>query len=98
MLGLSWGLTPIKFYRNNKNISNQEKYTMQITGKVAYQNLGTGFWGIIGNDGQEWRPVNMPSKLQQEGLQVVVEAEESANQMSVFMWGTAINIKKVIKP
>jgi hypothetical protein len=35
----------------------------------------------------------MPKKLQKEGLSVEVEAEESANQMSVFMWGKAIEIK-----
>ncbi len=66
---------------------------MKIKGKVTHQSLGPGFWGIIGQDGQEWRPVNMPKELQKEGLQVAVEAEEAEEQMSVFMWGTAIEIK-----
>jgi hypothetical protein len=66
---------------------------MTIQGKVVFQKLGAGFWGIAGNDGQNYRPIKMPKKLQKEGLSVEVEAEESANQMSVFMWGKAIEIK-----
>lgn len=71
---------------------------MKITGKVSYQSLGPGFWGIVGNDGQEWRPLHLPQALQKDGLDIEVEAEEAEEQMSVFMWGTAITINKVIKP
>ena len=67
---------------------------MTIEGTVHYQHLGSGFWGIIGNDGQEWRPQNMSEELQKEGLKIRIEAEESEAQMSVFMWGTSINILK----
>ncbi|WP_045113080.1 hypothetical protein [Microscilla marina] len=66
---------------------------MTINGKVVFQHLGPGFWGIIGNDDKKWRPTNMPKALQVEGLKVTIEAEESAQQMSVFMWGTGIEIK-----
>lgn len=65
---------------------------MKIKGKVSHQNIGPGFWGIIGQDGQEWRPLQMPSELQKEGLSVEIEAEEADEMMSVFMWGTAIQI------
>jgi hypothetical protein len=64
---------------------------MKIIGKVVYQNIGTGFWGIIDNKGNEWRPVNMPEQLKHEGAQVTVEAQE-VDEMSVFMWGTAVKI------
>ena len=66
---------------------------MNIEGKVVYQDLGTGFWGIVGNDGQEWRPLEMPKALQKKGLSVKVKAKEAEAQMSVFMWGTAIQIE-----
>lgn len=71
---------------------------MIIKGKVSHQALGPGFWGIIGDDGKQWRPLSLPSNLQKEGLALEVEAEEAKEQMSIFMWGTAIEIKKVIKP
>lgn len=67
---------------------------MTIEGTINYQHLGTGFWGILGKDGQEWKPNNLPEELQKEGLKVKIEAEESEAQMSVFMWGTSIHILK----
>ncbi len=66
---------------------------MTITGKVVFQHIGPGFWGIIGADGKKWRPSNMPKTLEVEGLKVKIEANETKNQMSVFMWGTGIEIK-----
>ena len=66
---------------------------MTITGKVIFQHLGSGFWGVIGEDGKKWRPANMPKALQVEGLKIKIEAKESASQMSVFMWGTGIDIQ-----
>ena len=40
---------------------------MTITGKVVYQNIGMGCWGIIANNGTEYRPVNMPEQLKTKG-------------------------------
>lgn len=66
---------------------------MTITGKVIFQHLGPGFWGIEGEDGNKWRPSNMPQVLQVEGLKVKLEAKKSTSQMSVFIWGTGIDIQ-----
>jgi hypothetical protein len=66
---------------------------MLINGTVKYQNLSTGFWSIIGNDGRKWRPVNMPSEISKEGLLVEVQAEQAQEVVSVFMWGTPVTIK-----
>lgn len=65
---------------------------LQIKGKVVYQNLGTGFWGIIDNKGNEWRPVNMPDQLKYEGKKVNILAKKTEEGMSIFMWGEAIRI------
>ncbi len=62
-----------------------------ITGKVTYQNLGTGFWGIIDSNGNEWRPVNMPEQLKRAGKKVTVRIKE-VDDMSIFMWGTAVRV------
>jgi hypothetical protein len=67
---------------------------MKIKGKTTYQNLGMGFWGIIDEQGREWKPLNMPSELQKEDLAVEITAEEADEQMSIFMWGTAIIIQQ----
>lgn len=70
---------------------------MTIKGKVVHKNLATGFWGIIGQDGSEWRPVNMPAELQTEGLNVEVKAEKVEDGFSIFMWGKPIRIKSFQK-
>ncbi len=64
---------------------------MKIEGKIAYQNLGSGLWGIISNDGQRYEPVNMPEQLKYEGRSVSITAKKS-NGFSLFMWGTPIYI------
>ena len=64
---------------------------LKITGRVSYQNIATGFWGIIGNDGREWRPVNMPEQLKLEDRKVTVYATEM-DDISIFMWGAPIQI------
>ncbi len=62
-----------------------------ITGKVKFISLETGFWGIVDNQGNEWRPINMPEQLKKEGKQVSVMVRE-VDEMSIFMWGTPVRI------
>ena len=64
----------------------------KIKGKVVYNNLGPGFWGIVDDKGGEWRPVNMPTQLKREGLAVTVSVQPVDEDMSIFMWGTAVRI------
>lgn len=65
---------------------------IEIIGTVQYQDLGTGFWGIIGSDGRKWQPEQLPGALQKEGLSVKVTAKEKRGAASIFMWGTTIQI------
>jgi hypothetical protein len=65
---------------------------IRIEGKVAFQPISGGFWGIIGNDGRQWRPVNLPSGLQQEGTAIAATVAPEREQFSIFMWGTAVRI------
>lgn len=65
---------------------------MIIKGTVKYQDLSGGFWGIIDQQGEHWKPVKMPKKLQKEGLKVEIEATKATNVFSVFMWGSNIHI------
>ncbi len=63
-----------------------------VKGSVAYQSIGPGFWGIIGQDGKEYRPVNMPNQLKYEGKEVSIKVIAAGEEMSVFMWGEAVKI------
>ncbi len=64
---------------------------LKIKGTVQYQDLGPGFWGIIGDDGQNYRAVNMPEQLKKADAKVAVTAKK-VDGMSLFMWGTSIKI------
>lgn len=64
---------------------------MKIKGKVVYQNIEGGLWGIEDAKGNQYRPVNMPAALQEKGKNVEIVAKE-VDEMSVFMWGIPIKI------
>ncbi len=66
--------------------------TFKIKGTVQYQDISFGFWGIIDAENNKWRPSVMPEELQQEGLQIEATLEKAEEQMSIFMWGTAVNL------
>ena len=68
---------------------------MEINGKVVYQNLSGGFWGIVGSDGQKWLPTNMPAAFKKIGLEVKVEARKNLDYISIYMWGTPVDIIRV---
>ena len=62
-----------------------------ISGKVTYQNISTGFWGIIGDNGEQWLPVNLPASQQKEGQFVRLNVREIDGE-NMFMWGTMVEI------
>lgn len=66
--------------------------TVKITGTVSYQSIETGFWAIIGDDGENWRPVPFPDQLKYEGKKVTVSAVVQEDSFSMIMWGTPITI------
>ncbi len=63
-----------------------------IKGKVVFENIGTGVWGVVDKDGNEWRPVNMPEKLKKKGLSVDLAVEDAGEDVSIFMWGKPVKI------
>ena len=65
---------------------------IQITGTVSKQALGTGFWGITTDNGEKYRPTSMPKELQSDGLKVSASVRKVVEQVSIFMWGTAVEI------
>jgi hypothetical protein len=68
------------------------KKKQTIEGLVAYQDISGGFWGIVGKDGRQWRPVNMPEQLKVEGKAVRLTIQEADEAFSIFMWGTPVKI------
>ncbi|MEM6630670.1 MAG: hypothetical protein AAF694_13405 [Bacteroidota bacterium] len=68
---------------------------MEFSGKVVRIPVSGGSWGIEGDDGQQYRPVNgIPKKYQTAGARVRVRAE-AVQGMDIFMWGRQISISSI---
>ena len=68
------------------------KSDKKITGTVSFQNIGTGFWGIVDADGNKWLPINMPEQLKVDGATVSCRIREAEEAVTVHMWGTPVTI------
>lgn len=69
--------------------------TKTITGKITWQDLEMGFWGIIDHKGNEYLPINLPSNCEENGKEVKMEVEVLKDAMTMVMWGTAVRVVKV---
>jgi hypothetical protein len=66
---------------------------MNISGTVVFVELSGGFWGIESDDARQWLPTDMPKALKKKGLKVKIKAKEAEDYMSIYMWGTPIDIE-----
>jgi hypothetical protein len=65
---------------------------MKIKGHMTHVPLSGGFWGIIDENGQRFRPVNaLAAEFCIDGLEVVAEVEP-VQVFSIFMWGKDVNV------
>jgi hypothetical protein len=70
---------------------------MKIKGTMTHVPLSGGFWGILAENGQRYRPVGpLADVFQQEGLPIEAQVEPSAG-FSIFMWGTDVQVKAIHK-
>jgi inhibitor of cysteine peptidase len=56
-----------------------------------------GFWGIIGDDGEHYDPINLDSEFRGEGLRIYFEAKIRTDLGSYHMWGKIVEILKIQK-
>jgi hypothetical protein len=68
---------------------------IKTTGTIKRQGIEGGFWGIVGDDGQNYDPQNLAPEFQKEGLRVSFEAETRPDAASFHMWGTIVEIKSI---
>ena len=65
--------------------------SFKIVGTAKYMDLGTGFWGIVSDDGNEYLPMPMPDQLKLDGHKVECKAVK-IDAMNMFMWGETVRI------
>ncbi len=65
---------------------------MRIKGKVVFQNIEMGVWGIVDGNGTNWQPINFPEQLKHEGVNVEVKLKELKEHVGLSMWGKPAKI------
>lgn len=63
-----------------------------ITGKIEHLSYEGGFYGIVGDDGTQYKPLNLPESYQIENLHVKVIARPNSKKILTHGWGTPIDI------
>ena len=66
-------------------------------GTVRFIDLEGGFYGIIGDDGKKYDPVNLSQEFQVDGLPVRFKAKVRDDVASIRMWGTPVEIVTIEK-
>lgn len=62
------------------------------SGTVTFKDLEGGFYGIAGDDGKNYLPLNLESQYRVDGMRVSFEYEEAKDVSTIQMWGTPIHI------
>jgi hypothetical protein len=65
------------------------------TGTIVFNQIEGGFWGIVGDSGINYDPVNLSKKFKKEGIKVRFKATEMKGAISYHMWGVLISIQSI---
>jgi len=78
-------------------IPNSTSDIIQITGIVRYLQLEGGFYGIIGDDGEKYKPMNLEPQYEVDGLKVKVQARIVKGVAGIHMWGKSVEVLEIEK-
>ena len=67
-----------------------------ITGSIVYMDLEGGFYGIKGDDGNNYDPLNLSSEYQKDGIRIKASISFEKNVSSIRMWGKIIHINQIM--
>ena len=68
---------------------------MKIQGRVVFQDIEGGFWGIISDDHTQYEPVReLPKAIQVDDCRIEAEIEP-ADVLSFRMWGQPVYVRSI---
>ena len=65
---------------------------MKLSGVVRYVDLAGGFYGLAGDDGVRYQPLNLPYKFRKDGQVVKFSAVSRPDTVTFLMWGAVVDI------
>lgn len=88
-----FGITSLIIYTN----FIKENLRINKSGVIKFINLESGFYGIIGDDGKNYQPVNLSNEFKVDGMKIKFEGRLRKNLSTIYMWGEPVEILKVEK-
>jgi hypothetical protein len=79
-----------------QQIQEQNWEGIIITGKIIYLDLEGGFYGIKGDDGNNYDPLNLSSEYHKDGIRIKASISFEKNISSIRMWGKIIRINQIM--
>ena len=67
------------------------------TGTVRYIDLEGGFYGIIGDDGKKYLPIDLDQQYKTDGLKVRFRFKARRDVMTITMWGIPVEVLVIDK-
>ena len=81
--------------KGEQTVTAEYRRPWVTSGTITHENLEGGFYGIVGDDGKKYEPLNLDAKYQKDGLRVAFEAVVATDVATVRMWGTPVNLTEV---
>ena len=72
------------------------EYTV-VTGTVVYLSFEGGFYGITGDDGRHYDPINLSQDFRIDGLRVRFGVKELKGMSSYHQWGVLVEVVHIQK-
>jgi len=80
---------------NPKEDAKALKDEQLITGTVRYIKVEGGFYGLVGDNGEHYDPVNLPKEYAKDGLRVKFQVKAMEGMVGIHMWGKIVEIVKI---
>jgi len=78
--------------QGEQKVTGEYRRPWMRSGTVTYLDLEGGFFGIAGDDGKKYEPLNMDAKYWKDGLRVAFDANIVKDTATTRMWGTPVNL------
>jgi len=84
--------------KGNQSVHGEYRRPWIPAGTVVFQDLEGGFYGIAGDDGKDYLPLNLDDQFRVDGFRVAFESEPASDAATIYMWGTPVNLTYIEAP
>ena len=64
-------------------------------GVIIFNDFEGGFYGIIGDNGENYDPINLEKEFQEDGIIVSYTLKVLEDQLSIHQWGIVVEIIEI---